>query len=119
MHVLSRLCHGFRHWFSFPVADGFSLLLNNFKLVAKNNLLCGTYQLAYAFMDACSAYEPRPHLFVDLNAGYNYIWQAQNGDPTRVCRYSKTPDKYGDTQASAWSRALATAWSHAHRNNGV
>ena len=27
MPVLSRLCHGFHHWFSFPVADGFSLLL--------------------------------------------------------------------------------------------
>ena len=25
MHVLSRLC--FHHWFSFPVVDGFSLLL--------------------------------------------------------------------------------------------
>ena len=56
---------------------------------------------------------PPTLIFVDLNAGYNYIWQAQNGDPTRVCRYSKTPDKYGDTQASAWSRALATAWSRA------
>ena len=27
IHVLSRLCHGFHHWFSFPVVDGFSLLL--------------------------------------------------------------------------------------------
>ena len=46
------------------------------------------------------------------------IWQAQNGDPIRAYRSSKTPDKYmyvfsvihkarGDTQASAWSRALA------------
>ena len=108
MHVLSRLCHGFHHWFSFPVADGFSLLLTILNL-----LLVMWYIPARLRIHACSAYEPRPHLFVDLNAGYNYIWQAQNGDPTRVCRYSKTPDKYGDTQASAWSRALATAWSRA------
>ena len=39
---------------------------------------------------ACSAYEPRPHLFVD---GYNIIWQVQNDDPTRAYRSSKTPDK--------------------------
>ena len=25
IHVLSRLCHGFHHWFSFPVVDGYSL----------------------------------------------------------------------------------------------
>ena len=55
------------------------------------------------------------------------IWQAQNGDPIRAYRSSKTPDKYmymyvfsvihkarGDTQASAWSRALTTAWSRAY-----
>ena len=40
-------------------------------------MLCGTYQLAYAFMHACSAYEPRPHLFVDLYAGYNYLASAE------------------------------------------
>ena len=55
------------------------------------------------------------------------IWQAQNGDPIRAYRSSKTPDKYmymyvfsvihkarGDTQASAWSRALTTARSRAY-----
>ena len=53
--------------------------------------------------------------------GVVIIWQAQNGDPIRAYRSSKTPDKYmyvfsvihkarGDTQASAWSRALTTAW---------
>ena len=55
------------------------------------------------------------------------IWQAQNGDPIRAYRSSKTPDKYmymyvfsvihkarGDTQSSAWSRALTTAWSRAY-----
>ena len=51
--------------------------------------------------------------------------KAQNGDPIRAYRSSKTPDKYmyvfsvihkarGDTQASAWSRALTTAWSRAY-----
>ena len=73
MHVLSRLCHGFHHWFSFPVADGFSLLLTIFKLVAKN--ICYVVHASsptHSCMHACSAYEPRPHLFVDLNAGYNY-----------------------------------------------
>ena len=38
---------------------------------------------------ACSGYEPRPQLFVDV-----IIWQAQNGDPIRAYRSSKTPDKY-------------------------
>ena len=89
MHVLSRLCHGFHHWFSFPVADGFSLLLT-ILLVLKNNCYCVHISSP---THACSAYEPRPHLFVDLYVGI-IIWQAQNGDPTRACRYSKTPDKY-------------------------
>ena len=75
MHVLSCLC--FHHRFSFPVADGYSLLL---RILAKT-----FYQLAYA----CSGYEPRPHLLVAVEI----IWQAQNGDPIRAYRSSKTPDK--------------------------
>ena len=47
-------------------------------------MLCCTYQLP------THAYEPRPHLFVDL---YGIIWQAQNGDPIRAYRSSETPDK--------------------------
>ena len=31
----------------------------------------------HACMHACSAYEPRPHLFVDLYAGYNYLASAE------------------------------------------
>ena len=73
MHVLSRLCHGFHHWFSFPVADGFSLLLT-ILLVAKNN--CYGVHISSP-THACSAYEPRPHLFVGLYVGYNYLASAE------------------------------------------
>ena len=61
----------------------------------------------------------RPRLF----GGYNYIWQVQNGDPTRAYRSSKTPDKCrvcvlcdSDPHGAvtAWSRALTTAWSRAY-----
>ena len=93
-----------------------------FKLVAKNN--CYAILSARLRMYACSAYEPRPHLFVDqyCTAVIIYIWQEQNGDPI-ACRSSKTPYRYvlsvnhtarRYTQASAWSRALTTAWSHAY-----
>ena len=68
------------------------------------------------YMQVCALYKPQARLCLlasDNLPAKRCIWQAQNGDPTRVCRHSKTPDKYGDTQASAWSRALATAWSRA------
>ena len=39
------------------------------------------------------AFEPRPHLFVDLYGGYNYLASA-NGDPTWAYSFSKTPDTY-------------------------
>ena len=84
-------------------------------------------------MHACSAYEPRPHLFADLYAGYNYLasaeWRSYTSlplfeDSRQICVLH---DSYGmailGTQASAWSRALATAWSRArvlrNHNNGV
>ena len=65
------------------------------------------------------------HLFVDLYGGY--IWQVQNGYPTRAYRSSKTPDKCrvcvlrdSDPHGAAiliaaWSRALPIAWSRAYR----
>ena len=65
MHVLSRLCHGFHHWFSFPVADGFSLLLTILNLLLK--IFVMWYIPARLRIHACayaSAYEPRPHLFL-------------------------------------------------------
>ena len=53
----------------------FMLLMAFLKLVA-------TYQFkkrirsAYSPTHACSAYEPRPHLFVDLYGSYNYLASA-------------------------------------------
>ena len=89
IHVLSCLC--FHHWFSFPVVDGF--YFDFFKLVAKNN--CYAVYISSP-THACSAYEPRPHLFLDLYGGCNYLANAEcfYGDPIRAYRSSKTPDKY-------------------------
>ena len=76
-----------------------------------------------ACMQARHAFEPRPHLFVDHTAVI-LIWRAQNVDSTRPYSSSTTPDKYVfsvfhtarlySSQASARSRALATAWSRAY-----
>ena len=81
----------FHHWFSFLLLMAF--LYFKFKLVAKNN--CYAILSARLRMYACSAYEPRPHEFVDLycTAVIIYIWQAQNGDPIAF-RSSKTPYRY-------------------------
>ena len=86
-------------------------IIKNFKLVANTN--CYAVHISSP-THACSGYEPRPQLFVDMYAAVVIIWQAQNGDPIRAYRSSKTPDKYmymyvfsvihkarGDTQASA------------------
>ena len=88
MHVLSRLC--FHQWFSFPVVDGFSLLLRilNLYSVAKNN--CYAVHISSpTLVCICSGYEPRPHLFVDLYDGYNYLASTD-----QAYRSSKTPDEY-------------------------
>ena len=73
MHLLSHLC--FHHWFSFPVVDGFSLLLTILNLYLK--IIVMLYISARLRMLACSAYEPRPHLFVDLYSGYDYLSSAE------------------------------------------
>ena len=67
MHVLSRLSHGFYNWFSFAVVAGLSLLVTILNL----------YISARLRMHAGSAYEPRPHLSVDLYGGYNYLTSAE------------------------------------------
>ena len=85
MHVLS-LC--FHHWFSFPVVDGFSLLLTILNFYLK--IIVMLYISARLSMHACSAYEPRLHL---VCTAVIIIWQAQNGDPIRAYRSSKTPYK--------------------------
>ena len=74
-----------------------------------------------ACMQARHAFEPRPHLFVDHTA-IIMIWRAQNvgssttPDQWRIQGWAKifggASRRY--TQASARSRALATAWSRAY-----
>ena len=68
---------------------------------------------------ACMQCIRAPHMFVDLLV--IVMWQAQNGDPIRAYRSSKTPDKYvfsvihtARRYSSSWSRALTTAWSRAY-----
>ena len=63
-------------------------------------------------------YTSPSHTCLQTYAVVIIIWQAQNVDPTRAYRPSKTSDKYvfsvRSTRlylASSWSRALATAWS--------
>ena len=64
---------------------------------------------------ACSAYEPRPHLFVDLYGSYHYLasaeWRSYTSlplfeDSRQICVLHDPYGMHGDTQASAWSRAL-------------
>ena len=69
MHVLRHLC--FQHWFSFPVVDGFYLLLT-IKLVSKNNCYA-VYKLAYACMYAVHTSLARTCLY----SGYNYLASAE------------------------------------------
>ena len=90
-------------------------IINNLKLVAKN--ICYVVHISSPTHSCMHAVHTNPaHTYLLTCTPVIIIWQAQNGDPTRACRYSKTPDKHvfsmihmawhGDTQASAWSRAL-------------
>ena len=55
----------------------FLLLMAFLKLVAKIVKLYVSGLPSRLRMHACSAYEPRPHLFVDLHGGYNYLESAE------------------------------------------
>ena len=75
--MCSSISCKYRAVFVSPIGLVFLLLMAflYFKLVT--NYAVHIRSPTHACMHACSAYEPRPHLFVDLYGGYNYLASAE------------------------------------------